>query len=503
MSLFIAGFFARSFARKLIDIDYHIAMGGNAYSSLADSMQRSASGRSIAAIYAELAQKFQRLVDALNEVSEMSYVHTDADILRLYEIWMKTGSPRAHGLLNRLGVQPVRQGGLARPSTRAGMVLQRTAIAARDVSTTSSLGYDVYDFLVTDRRALAGVAPGQRSARARKRSCCSPRRRTAPASRCTSTRACSRAWSNADPLGALTEGNLADYCTALEGVSHFVYSTWRLDGDAPVSLLELETQAEVDKYAATVFLVADQQGGGYPAQVHARLFDRVDFDARLEPEQFDRYRTAHRCAANFCRRLEQRFVSRGERAGSRRWCASCANSIAWEAPRSSVTRCPESARDVLLAAAARPRLAAILVLVALGLLLELEPVAELAQIRLSSAAPRLAELAAVVGVVALHGAQGVRLAPLSSGVGASSASDSPGFSSFFRRSVETSRPKAPVATDHSQIALPRSSNCTRPVCFFARRRSASAPAGLARRGAARAAGAGASAPGRFLSLQYS
>ena len=52
VSLFIAGFFARSFARKLIDIDYHIAMGGNAYSSLADTMQRSASGRSIAAIYA-------------------------------------------------------------------------------------------------------------------------------------------------------------------------------------------------------------------------------------------------------------------------------------------------------------------------------------------------------------------------------------------------------------------------------------------------------------------
>jgi hypothetical protein len=114
VSLFIAGFFARSFARKLIDIDYHIAMGGNAYSSLADSMQRSASGRGIAAIYAELAGKFQGLVDALNEVSEMSYVHSDADILRLYEIWMKTGSARAHGLLSRLGVQPVKQGGFSR-----------------------------------------------------------------------------------------------------------------------------------------------------------------------------------------------------------------------------------------------------------------------------------------------------------------------------------------------------------------------------------------------------
>src|SRR5580692_10547830 len=114
VSLFVAGFFARSFARKLIDIDYHIAMGGNAYSSLADTMQRSASGRCVAAIYAQLAQKFQRLVDALNEISETSYRHSDADILRLYEIWMKTGSARSHALLRRLGVQPVKQGAALR-----------------------------------------------------------------------------------------------------------------------------------------------------------------------------------------------------------------------------------------------------------------------------------------------------------------------------------------------------------------------------------------------------
>ena len=114
VSLFVAGFFARSFARKLVDIDYHIAMGGNAYSSLADTMQRSNSGRCVAGIYAELAQKFQRLVDALNEVSEMSYRHSDADLLRLYEIWLKTGSRRAHGLLKSLGVQPVELAGSRR-----------------------------------------------------------------------------------------------------------------------------------------------------------------------------------------------------------------------------------------------------------------------------------------------------------------------------------------------------------------------------------------------------
>ena len=109
VSLFVAGFFAQSFARKLIDIDYHIAMGGRAYGTLADNMRGSIRGQAFAAVFLELAQKFQRLVDVLNEVAEMAHTHTDKDILRLYEIWMKTGSPRAFAILPRLGVAPVLQ----------------------------------------------------------------------------------------------------------------------------------------------------------------------------------------------------------------------------------------------------------------------------------------------------------------------------------------------------------------------------------------------------------
>jgi hypothetical protein len=105
VSLFIAGFFAQSFARKLVDIDYHIAMGGRAYGSLADAMNRGPS-RVLGGVFAELAAKFQPLVDALNELSETSYRHTDKDILRLYEVWLKTGSRRAQGLLRGLGVEP-------------------------------------------------------------------------------------------------------------------------------------------------------------------------------------------------------------------------------------------------------------------------------------------------------------------------------------------------------------------------------------------------------------
>ncbi|MGA2342833.1 MAG: hypothetical protein ABSG29_06540 [Steroidobacteraceae bacterium] len=171
--------------------------------------------------------------------------------------------------------------------------------------------HDVYDFLVTDRGTLNGVVPGN-DRRAPEEELLLAETADGAGVALYIDPAVLRRLEQEDPLGALSETNLADYCTALEGVSHFLYSTWRLERDAPVSLLELETQAEVDKYAATVFVIADQQGGGYPAQVHARLFDRVGFDSRLAPEQHDRYRTAHRCAANFCRRLERRFVSRGK-----------------------------------------------------------------------------------------------------------------------------------------------------------------------------------------------
>ena len=105
VSLFVAGFFAQGFARKLVDIDYHIAMGGRAYSSLADALTRTRS-RVLGQVFAELAEKFQPMVDALNDISEASYKHSDKDILRLYELWLKTGSKRSFDILKRLGVDP-------------------------------------------------------------------------------------------------------------------------------------------------------------------------------------------------------------------------------------------------------------------------------------------------------------------------------------------------------------------------------------------------------------
>ena len=58
-------------------------------------------------MFRELSVKFQRLVDALNEVAESACENSDQDLMRLYELYVKTGSPRARDQLLRLGVQPV------------------------------------------------------------------------------------------------------------------------------------------------------------------------------------------------------------------------------------------------------------------------------------------------------------------------------------------------------------------------------------------------------------
>jgi hypothetical protein len=112
------------------------------------------------------------------------------------------------------------------------------------------------------------------------------------------------------PLRALSDENLADYCTALEGVSHFHYVVWSAVRSRAVSLLELELQAEVDKYASALRLLLAQRGGRFPGELFGRLFDRASFVPTLSPEQRARYEEAHRYAARFCRRLEERFLRR-------------------------------------------------------------------------------------------------------------------------------------------------------------------------------------------------
>ncbi len=106
-ALFIAGVFSDSLKTKLVDVDYYIAMGGSAYSSLSDAMRGYRAVSRAAFLFEELTHKFTDFVDVLNEVSQRSKLSSDADVLRLYEVWIRTGSKRARTRLRSLGIEPL------------------------------------------------------------------------------------------------------------------------------------------------------------------------------------------------------------------------------------------------------------------------------------------------------------------------------------------------------------------------------------------------------------
>lgn len=110
VALFISGLFASSLQRSLVDVDYYIAMGGSAYRSLADGLHGSLRRQVFMSIYHELADKFADLVDVLSEVGDSCHPGRDQNLLRLYEIWLLTGSEQAARKLRRSGIQPASAG---------------------------------------------------------------------------------------------------------------------------------------------------------------------------------------------------------------------------------------------------------------------------------------------------------------------------------------------------------------------------------------------------------
>jgi hypothetical protein len=106
VSLFVAGFFAADLQRAVVDLDYYVSMGGGAYSTLSVQSRGTVKGRAFGEVFAELGAKFQRFVDVLNDMRAAASASSDADLLRQYDIWIKTDSRRAERLLREQGVIP-------------------------------------------------------------------------------------------------------------------------------------------------------------------------------------------------------------------------------------------------------------------------------------------------------------------------------------------------------------------------------------------------------------
>lgn len=101
--------------------------------------------------------------------------------------------------------------------------------------------------------------------------------------------------------------DLDGFCQLIEGVSHFVLLAERARFDRTVSALELEVQAEVDKFAVLF--------AGTPAPSRAkgealieRIFDRVSFAHPEGSELGTRYRDANTLARGWVERVGLRFA---------------------------------------------------------------------------------------------------------------------------------------------------------------------------------------------------
>ena len=100
-SLFMSGFFADSFRRRSIDVDYYKSMGEYAYGSLSRSDEDA-----FAEVFAELSKKFVGFMDVLADISERTSLASEGDVLRLYEKWLRTGSRRDGQRLIERGILP-------------------------------------------------------------------------------------------------------------------------------------------------------------------------------------------------------------------------------------------------------------------------------------------------------------------------------------------------------------------------------------------------------------
>jgi len=109
------------------------------------------------------------------------------------------------------------------------------------------------------------------------------------------------------PLHRLDVGQLRDLAVVIEGVSHFNYLAWSAAQDKSVTLLELELQAEIDKFVATMLIALEQDELEFARKLHQWLFDEVRYQPSLDRDQQERYEMANDYAGRFCHRLLDRI----------------------------------------------------------------------------------------------------------------------------------------------------------------------------------------------------
>lgn len=101
-ALIVASFFAERIRRTLMDISYYISIGTTAYQGASTLIVRDPT---TANLYAELAEKFETLSDALSLVAPWNrFVSSNVEVVRLWERWLASGDTCLGELLEKCGI---------------------------------------------------------------------------------------------------------------------------------------------------------------------------------------------------------------------------------------------------------------------------------------------------------------------------------------------------------------------------------------------------------------
>lgn len=105
------------------------------------------------------------------------------------------------------------------------------------------------------------------------------------------------------PLKEINQHNLSDLCVLIEGVSHFVYYLYQSAQQNNVSQLELELQAEIDKFLLILQMTGADKS--HALKVMNLLFEDYKLQEHLSAEQKLRYQDANQLARRYCYELTQ------------------------------------------------------------------------------------------------------------------------------------------------------------------------------------------------------
>jgi len=117
---------------------------------------------------------------------------------------------------------------------------------------------------------------------------------------------------NEDPQERLHSGNIEDFCLATEGISHFLKLVWHGEYDRSVSLLELELQAEIDKFVLMYLIYSEQMNNVQSRELRRLLFDAVNFKPEQGSQELKRYENANYYAGKYCQALEKIYIRRDD-----------------------------------------------------------------------------------------------------------------------------------------------------------------------------------------------